>query len=187
MPSYLFPSPETESVARRLAAGERPVSFDEARRVTPSVPLPKPSPRADEASTHAHKLRVQNAETAPPTFGEYPIGTLAADSYGDVYELREIRLDDPRLAEVEIPGRFVVEKYVDWIRAGHRPPPIRVMETEKGSFTVHDGHHRMAALRLAGASSTRAWVALTINRMLEGGGLVMPEALTIERARAAVG
>lgn len=102
-----------------------------------------------------------------------------------MWELRTFRIGDPKLREQETPGRFAVEKYVEWILAGHLPPPIRVMESEKGTYNVNDGHHRIAALRAAGKHTVKAWVALTINRVIRE-DVVMPEGLTLERARAAL-
>ena len=189
MTRYLFPSKATEVAARRWVAGEPTVDFEEARRVTPSVALPKPDDYGDEAASAAWTARTRAAETAPPTWTEYPTGTLAVDRDGDLYELRAFKLDDPKLREQETPGRHVSAKYVEWIKAGHLPPPIRVMESEKGTYTVNDGHHRIAALRAAGKKTVKAWVCLTINRVLENAaipGTVMPEGLSLARARAAL-
>lgn len=188
MPYWTFASRATEAAARRLVAGEQPLSFDDVRCVKPSVPLPRPSDYGDEAASQAFKIRAQNAETAPPTFVDYPVGTLAVDRDGDVFELRVFRIGDPKLQEKETPGRFAVEKYVEWIKAGHLPPPIRVMESEKGNYVVSDGHHRLAALRFAKRKTVKAWVAMTINRELPNAaipGTVFPEGLTLERAQAA--
>ena len=186
MPRYLFPSAATESAARRVLETSPLLDFDAARRVVASVELPGPT-GYDEAAMSSHKIRAQNAETSPPTFTDYPVGTLAADRDGDVWELRSFRIGDPKLVEREFPGRFAVEKYVGWIRDGHLPPPIRVMESESGTYLVSDGHHRLVALRAAGRKTVKAWVGLTINRVLsEERGIVMPEGLNLERARAAL-
>jgi hypothetical protein len=75
------------------------------------------------------------------------------------------------LQQTERPGRFVVEKYVEWVRRGSAIPPIRVLETERGTLRVTDGHHRIAAAQALGRRTIKAWVTLTV-ALLESGSTV---------------
>jgi hypothetical protein len=137
--------------------------------VTSSVPVPVLE-GCSEAAVHAHSLRVRAAEDRPPTFQRHPIGTIVryyaeAGRPQEYLEVREYALDDPRLGKLsETPVRDTVEKYAAWTRARSLPPPIRLYETVGGRLSIGDGHHRLAAARLAGQTTITAkvhptWVA----------------------------
>ena len=73
-------------------------------------------------------------------------------------EPKEFSWDDPK-AELRHEGKWHdVERYADWLRAGGSPPPISVVQTDRGDLRVTDGHRRLAAADLAG-KPVRAWVS----------------------------
>lgn len=131
----------------------------------PKTPSDIPPPESwDEWTLHQHSIRVRAAEIEPSTYIDYPIGTRTRDLSGDVWVLEEFDFEDPRLVFIEgIPSNPTVDKYVDWIRKGSMPPPIRALETYKHNINVIEGHHRAAALKKAGIKKVRVWV----NKLLE--------------------
>ena len=50
-----------------------------------------------------------------------------------------------------------VQRYAKWALSGKQAPPIKVLE-KYGSFYVQDGHHRVAAARLANLKTIEAEV-----------------------------
>jgi ParB-like nuclease domain len=50
------------------------------------------------------------------------------------------------------------ERFAQMLRDGSRPPPIQVMRYDAKRWFLYDGHHRVGAARLAGASRLRAEV-----------------------------
>lgn len=81
-----------------------------------------------------------------------------------------VDLDPLRLigSELDVTGcllpdrRADAQRYEQWIRAGHRPPPVEVLETEAGQLKVTDGHRRLVASRNAGAV-IQCWVSPTVD------------------------
>lgn len=51
-----------------------------------------------------------------------------------------------------------IKQYKNWIRDGHFPPPIEVLQTKSGKLRIVDGHRRWAAA-LATNTRIRAWVS----------------------------
>jgi hypothetical protein len=144
-----------------------------------------------EAEMNARSIRNRNAETEPPTVNQFPVGSWGVDSTGELMQLREYALDDPRLIFPEgrpSPGNQVVQKYLGWMREGSEPPPLTGLETEKGNIKIQEGHHRAAAIQANGGNTVKVWTTVTQNRPL-GNGQVMPEGIThaqaVERAVAA--
>lgn len=137
-----------ERVPEPLAAS---VEFPAGRRLAwlaeADVPIAKVYPRP---TTHGE----------PPEVSEFPLGTWAKDGEGVRWQLRALRLDDPRLVFPE--GTAISQlarDYAKWIERGSPAPPIFVAEDPKGKLVVVDGHQRGAAMRLMGVQDTRAWVA----------------------------
>ena len=96
----------------------------------------------------------------PPTVPEFPLGTWTVDQDKVRYQLRNLRVDDPRLVFPEGLGRSQMAlDFAKWIERGHMPPPLLVAENPDGKLVVLDGHHRASALRIAGIKDTKAWVA----------------------------
>ena len=96
----------------------------------------------------------------PPEVPSFPVGTWAKDGDGVRWQLRDLRLADPRLVfpEGTAPSQLARD-YAKWIEQGSSVPPILVAESPKGKLVVLDGHQRSAAMRLAGVRDTKAWVA----------------------------
>jgi hypothetical protein len=65
----------------------------------------------------------------------------------------------------EIPDSKKIERFREMLRAGQRPPPIKVMKyadaasgNDPRRWYCYDGHHRLAAARAEGATHVRAVV-----------------------------
>ena len=135
-----------------------------------------------EAALNARALRARAAETIPPDITHHDVGSWGIDSTGELMQLREYDLDDPKLIFTENPFRNqTVQKYEDWIQQGHQPPPLSAVETEKGSIKVSEGHHRAAAIRNTGGKKAKVWVSVTHNRPI-GPDVFMPEGVTHRKA-----
>ena len=128
-----------------------------------------------EAELFAHSLRLRAAEDRPPRFERHAAGTIiryypSAGQPQEYIELREVGVDDPRLAPCEKPdNQGTVDKYAGWMTAGCLPPPIRAYELVDGRLSIGDGHHRLAAARQAGVRALLARVHPTRVAQLEGG------------------
>ena len=76
-------------------------------------------------------------------------------------EIEQLRLLDPaELEPSEDPKarRDDVERYYGWLQDGLTPPPIWVVESERGTLRITDGHRRWAASLRAGVQ-VPAWVS----------------------------
>lgn len=77
-------------------------------------------------------------------------------------------------------------RYAGWIRQGLTPPPITVLETERGRMRVMDGHRRVAAAKLTG-TQVLAWVWPAMDHpkgLIDQGTMkVMRVGLTYEAAK----
>jgi hypothetical protein len=122
------------------------------------VPFQRPQ-NYSEAELHRVGLVNRHRETAPPHVPEFSIGTWCIDDFDALYQLRRIplRLIQPR--EGMKPLTFV-QKYMRWYRSGSDFPPLRLLETNKQSLQIADGHHRYQAAKRLGLSHLRAWVGL---------------------------
>ncbi|MES2136615.1 MAG: hypothetical protein V4502_06095 [Pseudomonadota bacterium] len=155
-----------------------------------TVPKPVRAPEPEtggysEEEMNARTLRYRAAEDQPPSVQHHAIGSWGEDSTGELMQLREYKLTDPRLQFPEgLPKNQTVAKYTDWINQGSKPPPLRGLETENGNIKIQEGHHRAAAIAATGGDTVPVWVTVTKNRPL-GNGQVMPEGITYEQAQAA--
>lgn len=147
-------------------------------------PTPKYKPDTgggySEQEMHERTLRNRSSETEAPDVKHHPVGSYGLDSTGELMQLREYKLDDPKLIFPEgMPnsGSQTVQKYADWINQGSVAPALTGLETEKGNIKIQEGHHRAAAIRSTGGDTAKVWVTLTRNRPL-GNGQVMPEGVT---------
>lgn len=83
----------------------------------------------------------------------------------EIAQLREVNLAELALPELDERGdvapnkRDDVPRYAQWMQAGMEPPPIEVVQTDRGKLSVTDGHRRALAARLAGKLTLRAWVS----------------------------
>lgn len=167
------------------------IPWDSTRPV-PSVPLP-PLTAFSEADLDAHAQRVRQIETAPPMVPEFPPGSWAIDRYGELYQLRFYRLDDPVLwfPEGDPFGRFrpwnvrrhpeVIEKYLGWLSAGYEPPPLTGIESEKRRIKIQEGHHRAETLVRAGRSVSLIWVS-PVALLPSGYGTGLTHQVAVEQA-----
>lgn len=81
-------------------------------------------------------------------------------------ELAQLRLVDPNtlnlaedLVETNQQGRgWDADRYAQWFREGKAPPPVEIVETDKGTLKVTDGHRRVAAAKRNG-QPVLAWVS----------------------------
>jgi hypothetical protein len=76
-------------------------------------------------------------------------------------------------------------RYAEWIRAGHVPPPVEIVETDRGEVQLAgDGHRRLAAHKLAGCSHIFAWVSPCMDHpqglRRDGDGPVLRVGMTYE-------
>jgi hypothetical protein len=78
----------------------------------------------------------------------------------DPHQLIDSELDSAGLLSHE--KRPDAKRYEQWIREGNRPPPIEVLETDKGQLKVTDGHRRLVASRNAGVPIL-GWVSPGVN------------------------
>lgn len=118
---------------------------------------------------------IASSRTKKAEYPRFELGTWRIDDefrgmYG--HEIDELVLvDDPRVLE---PGEFDwsdptkmlrqsgkledMERYAQWMADGHSYPPIQVVETERGTLRITDGHRRAAAADSMGLP-VRAWVS----------------------------
>lgn len=153
-----------------------------------------PSPISySEAALHAHSLVVRRTETTPPIVPRFPVGSWAIDTLGELHQLREYALDDPRLhfPEGDPYGRFrpwlprqrwVIEKYISWLLAGHEPPPLTGIEMENWRIKIAEGHHRAEALVEVGRRTCQIWVAVLFIQPENGFGRGLTHELAVQAA-----
>jgi len=174
--------------AQKQRAKKQPPQEPEGGVVARSQPKPKPVPEVSgklvpwkergvlyterppaekggdysEEAMNARTLRNRRGETEPPKVKKYPIGTYGTDSAGDLMQLQEFDIDDPKLVFPEgEPKNQTVDKYAQWIQEGNEPPPMDGVETESGKIKISEGHHRRAAIRQTGGKKVKVWVSLT--------------------------
>jgi hypothetical protein len=80
-----------------------------------------------------------------------------------IYQLRELDphtlLLSENLVETNEQGRgWDADRYAEWLKEGKTPPPISVVETDKGALAVVDGHRRVGAAMRA-RMPVLAWVS----------------------------
>jgi hypothetical protein len=104
-----------------------------------------------------------NPNTFPPV-GSWRISALNG-SYGrEIEQLVELPIAKLRLTELDSAGKLDPvkrgddERYAEWLKEGKRPPPIQVVQTDRGTLNVTDGHRRALAAKLAGKDTIEAWV-----------------------------
>ena len=75
------------------------------------------------------------------------------------------------------------ERYAEWMKAGHQPPPIEVVEYTDGGLGVINGHRRTAAAKMAG-EPILAWVSPAVESgRVDASGRPMKTGLTWEIAK----
>lgn len=99
-----------------------------------------------------------------------PLGAWRIDDMNglhghEIAQLREVNLDELILPELDDKGHVTPNKrddvplYAKWTQVGMEPPPIEVVQTDRGKLRVTDGHRRVVAAKLAGRNTLRAWVS----------------------------
>ena len=173
-------NPITQSDVRRVWKME---ADPQGNVVARQVPIPEKQPwemtRAEFSSGKdldaAYKAQyvgkegetLASSQDVPSTVEQPPLGSwrifddASWNKYGDTIEqLRDIPVDAVRGAEDAWDGRGQdVKRYAQWIAEGKKAPPIRAAAMPDGTFRIHDGHRRVAAAKLAGKQTVRAWVA----------------------------
>lgn len=153
------------------------------------VPLSEYGRLRKEHYGTGHVTRQDRPMAAVP----YEEGTVLVDDqmrgpYGTEYaQLTTVRIDElvtPELAygkgdELHPAKRAHAEQYAEWMKQGHEPPPIDVLEMEDGSLRVMEGHRRVVASRMLGRDTINAWVHPT---MQHPEGLDMKVSATLEHA-----
>jgi len=182
------PPPRAAAKQQRKGLQTEPWQVRKSDLVPHDEMFPRPKKVQDmsggytEEQINARALRNRAAETEPPDVVRHPVGSWGRDADGELMQLREYSLNDPKLVFTESPGRNqTVEKYIGWIEKGSEPPPLRAVETEKGNIKIQEGNHRAAAIRATGGNKVKVWTAVTKNRPI-GQGQVMPEGVTHEAA-----
>ena len=115
--------------------------------------------------------KLASTREQPAFMPEYPLGTWQVDEVRLTrgHELSVLVEFEPRDLE---PGEFDwadpsgtydrgkqrdLEQYAEWLRAGLRPPPIVVVETDYSTLRVVDGHRRLLAADALG-KEVLAWL-----------------------------
>lgn len=169
---------------RALVAVKNP-SRPPSRRGWPARGTPPKSPDAYvrksalDAAYRAQYVQgdtvVASSRTKKADYPMFPMGTWKIDDqfrgmYG--HEIDELVLvADPRTLE---PGEFDwsdptkalrragkledMERYAAWMAEGHSYPPVEVVQTERGTLRITDGHRRAAAADYNGMP-VKAWVS----------------------------
>jgi hypothetical protein len=113
--------------------------------------------RGDEQVASSRDTR----QTAPiPPVGSWMIDDSfqALDGH-EIEQLVEIPVDQLEITEDTGRAKFSdVEQYARWLQSGHEAPPLRVVQSDKGTLRTLD-HRRLLAAKAAGQSTVKAWVS----------------------------
>lgn len=103
-----------------------------------------------------------------PPIGSWRISTYRGPYGRDIEKLVEVPIEELSLPELDAQGRLDTTKagddarYTEWIREGRRAPPIEVVQTERGTLVVLDGHRRVLAAKRLGRKTIEAWVSYAV-------------------------
>ena len=126
-----------------------------------------------------------NTEYPDVKVGSWMRDDVVTGKYGHfIHQLREIDPKSAQPSEEMHPGkRADVQRYAEWMKQGHRAPPIMALEMDNGAgIRIVDGHRRAKAAELAG-KPLRAWVNPAAHSGLtDVGGKPMEVGLTHELA-----
>ena len=107
--------------------------------------------------------------------------SFAAMDGHELEQLVEVPIDALEISEDTGADRFGdVARYARWILEGKEPPPIRVVQTDKGTLKTMD-HRRLLAAKAVGARTIKAWVSWATISPRQGNPVV---GLTRELAHA---
>lgn len=92
-----------------------------------------------------------------------PLGTWRIDPYGEMQVLVEVAVQDcpPSEGEWGLALRYPeTQKYIEWQREGHEPPPPVVIKTAGGNLRCQN-RRRWLAAREAGVETLKCWYSPT--------------------------
>lgn len=127
-----------------------------------------------DGSAYCAALRVVKSITStqrvPPSLAENPLAAIPIGAWrlgsDGLYGCRVAQLCalDPLAllrSEDAAPFGAAIRQYARWMQAGHKAPPIEVLQQWDGRLAVSDGHRRTMAAICAGVT-IRGWVAWVI-------------------------
>ena len=132
------------------------VTWDEISRL-------EHEPYVKDGVVIANSRQVPNDKTFPPV-GTWRISEIKGIHGREIEQLVELPIASLKLSELDRKGRLDPAKagddvrYAEWLAEGRRPPPINVLQQDKGSLSVTDGHRRALAAQRAGQKTIEAWV-----------------------------
>lgn len=172
---YWTPAPDDNTAAKNTANNND----------CPDATLQEKPPK-NEAEAWARNVRARELDNIPTRYPteKYPVGSWAANRWGELAQLRAFDLHKPEHRQLlvfreggpEEPrlGMFGfgpdplfeanVTKYQNWIERGFcPPPPAHAVESDKGLIVILDGHHRAAALYRCDSQKSKflVWVTVT--------------------------
>lgn len=170
---------------------------------THAEPWTIPQSKMLKASEYDQRLRgnyyspsgekIASSREKPAEVDDIPLGTWKVDDTfqgyrgRDIEQLQELDPQSLALSETLVEGNeegrgWDADRYAEWIKAGHQPPPINVVQMENGKYKVTDGHRRLAAAKKAGVP-IRAWVSPVVDTDdLDSEGKPIKAGLTHEMA-----
>ncbi len=121
------------------------VDLEQARTNYYLVPFPVPNSRI------------------PLQFRMPVLGTWKLDPFGELSILVEIPLDQFQPSEGDwdrVLKHPETQLYIQWQKEGHEPPPLSVVNTDKGNLRTQN-RRRWLAAREAGVKSLKCWYSPT--------------------------
>ena len=117
-------------------------------------------------ATYARGLdELASSRTTPQSVPSPPVGTWMIDDRfamldgHEVEQLVEVDVNNLEISEDTGRARFAdVARYARWLRAGLEPPPLTVLQTDRGTLKTLD-HRRLLAAKALGRKTIKAWVS----------------------------
>jgi len=170
-----FSTSEAKSGDGSTAKSKRPEPSAAHKAVASRFGIP-PEAVQDIASTDVKELQRRDQYTPPnyagdspvTDFEDHPLGTARIMSYGDpdnayVDFMHEFDPNDltPTEHEDGVKQRDKsYPKYVEWAKAGHKPPPISAAVSEKTGKYLSMNRRRVLAAQDAGVKSIKGWLGV---------------------------
>ena len=99
----------------------------------------------------------------PHEFTMLPLGTWQKDPYGEMSVLVEIKVEDMKPSEGDWDVALTwpsTKLYIEWQKQGMEPPPLDVVDNNKGRL-VSNNRRRWLAAREAGVETLKCWYSPT--------------------------